>query len=335
MDIGRILARSLEIAWRYKFLWLLGFVMALTGGGSSNFNYSQNAPSPSTPRTGPSLQPPDQGAVAAILIFVACLLLIFLVLFFYFRFVARGAMVATVRAAEAGATPTLGSAWREGQSYYVRLLGLGFLVGLPLIGFAIILLLVAFVPFIGTISAAIQNDQSFNTNPGPFISGLLGFFALICCAVVCIWILELVIHPIYEFAVRAIMLENTGVTEGLSRGYRRLRENLGNTLLLYLILIASRIGWSVAELIISIPVFLIFFALVLAALSAGTIAIIIVAFVIGIPVGLLFAFIEGLFEVFESNVWTEGYLSLLTPLQPVNAPVVPSEPTLPPASAVA
>jgi hypothetical protein len=335
MDIGRILARSLEIAWRYKFLWLLGFVMALTGGsggggGNSGYNFSSSDFNRVPGQRTPTVEP---GVVLFLLAVAACLLLIYLVLVFYFRFVARGALVASVRAVENGTTPTLGSAWREGQSYYVRLLGLGFLVNLPLIIVAIALILLALLPFLGSIIAVVRAAESGSQFVGPLISGLVGAILLFCCALLCILLLALIVHPIYEFAVRAIVLENTGTIAGLSRGYNRLRANLGNTLLLYIVLIGARIGWSIVVAIVAIPTFLVLFGIVVATASANLTAAILFGLALGIPLALVFVFVEGLFQVFESNAWTEGYLALLTPAQPAAAPGPPAEPTLPLATA--
>ncbi len=345
MDIGRILSRSLEIAWRYKFLWLLGFIMALTGSGGgnpgANNNFRTSVPNGTFPFPSPGRNPfnfprVDTTWIAAIAILALCFFLLFLVLVFYFRFVARGAMVATVRAAESNSHPTLGSSWREGQGYYGRLLGLGLLVNIPLIILTLLLIAVAVLPFLGSILLLINQAQSGVTNGrevAPVISSVLGFIVLICCALLCLGIIALVVHPIYEFAVRAIVLENTGTMEGLSRGYRRLRENLGSGMMLYIVLIGSRIGWALVTAIIAIPVFLVFFFALVAMFRTNPAGAIILGLVIGIPLSLLFVFIEGLFQVFESNAWTLGYMSLLALPQTPAASVYPTGPTSPPASA--
>src|SRR5438093_6151549 len=115
MDIGGVFSRSLQIAWRYKFLWVFGFVMALTGGGGGgNASFRTGATNQNVP-SAPNLEP---AMLAAIVVVGLCVFLIFLILAFYFRFVARGALVSAVRDIENGSAPTLGSAWRAGQSYY-------------------------------------------------------------------------------------------------------------------------------------------------------------------------------------------------------------------------
>jgi hypothetical protein len=321
MDIGRVLARSLEIGWRYKVLWVLGFVMALTGGGGNGFNYNFNRSDlnnpllfPGRPLTFPQSQTP---LVITIVGVATCLAIFFLVLFFYFRFVARGALVTFVRSVENAGTPTLGSSWREGQRYYARLLGLGFLFWVPLAIFTILVLLIALLPFIGT-AIALFNRISRGEQPpsdfAPIISGVLAFVGLLCCSILCLVIVHLIIHPIYELAVRGIVLEETGTFDGLARAYRRLRVNLGPVALLYLVLLAARIGWSLILTVVAIPFALVLLALINAGASTLPVwAIILLALAMALPFALVFVFLGGLFQVFESNAWTECYLALLAP----------------------
>lgn len=333
MDTGRVLARSLEIAWRHKVLWILGFVMALTGGGGGNgLRYDFSSTDLGT-RTQPFGAPfPSPGILPAVIVtvlaFAACFFLLYLIFTFYFRFVARGAMVAFVRGVEQGRTPTLGVAWREGQQYYGRLLGLGLLFNVPLSLFSIAAIAAAIIPFIGTIVYAINLSGSRPTTPpnlAPIWSGLAVFIGLLCSAVLCLVVVNLVLHPIYEFAVRGIVLEDTRVTNGLKRGYRHLRENLGPVALLYLLLIGARIGWTIVVGVFGLPFsFLLLGAITLAAATHQVTVIILVATIIGLPLALVLIFLEGLFEVFEANAWTEGYLALLAPAP--SATPMPSAP---------
>src|SRR5581483_3325726 len=86
--------------------------------------------------------------------------------------------------------------------------------------------------------------------------GITGLLA-ICCAILCVVLVTLVVHPLYEFAVRAIVLEDMGVTDGIRHGIQQARENLGNVIVVYLILIGARIGWGVATAIVALPIILV------------------------------------------------------------------------------
>lgn len=327
MDIGRILSRSVEIGWRYRVLWALALIFVLFGGGGgynpgSSFNYRTSTPiSPNF-----SISESNRQAVGIIILAAVCLGLIWLLLTLYFRFVSRGALVAAVRSIESGAAPTFGSAWREGSRYWARLLGLGLLVSVPLAIVSLLVLAISVLPFLATlgplISAAMQGGNVPQSEINTLISGVFGFILLFCCALVCIGLLHLLIHPIYQFAVRAIVLEEMGVTAGLARGLQQFRSNLGPAALLYLALIGCRIVFGIAVAVVVIPLALVIGAIVGAAAAqqtGSTIALLVIC--LSIPLGIIVLLLETLFQVFEQNVWTEGYMALLG-----NSPVAPASP---------
>lgn len=320
MDIGRVLARSLEITWRQKVLWILGFVMAITGGGTSNglnYQFSRNDLSRFPSNFGRGDLQFQPGLVFMVLAIVACLFLLALVLVLYIRFVARGALVSFVQSVEAGGAPTLGTAWREGRRYYWRLLGLGFLFFSVFLALYLLAFLAASLPFLGGILALVNragSGQFSSPDSAPLIAGALGFVVILCGAILCVFLLYLVVHPIYEFGVRSIVLENSGLVEGLGRGYRRLTANLGTVGLLFILLIGARIGWFLVTAIVALPFGLVLLGIGPIAASALPVwAILLILLAIGLPAALILAGLEGLFQVFEANTWTECYLTLLSP----------------------
>lgn len=311
MDTGRIFSRSLEITWRFKFLWLWGLIMGLTSGGvgSGNFNFNGDG---DTFRGGSFAQPPEIAPALIVLaiLFLCIIVLVWLVLFFFFRFVARGALVAAVREIEQQGEATLRDSWEQGRRFYARLLGLGFLVNVPLVLLSLIVLALAFIPLLVALPVLSALDVQ---RPGDTIAGVtlvLSFVAAICVAGLCIWIVMLVIHPLYEFAVRAIVLEDLRVIEGLQQGIRRVRENLGNVIGLYLLLMGVRIGWAIVTAIVTIPIVLLVLVGVFGALQFGLNGVILLGMFLFVPLLVLFGFIEGLFQTFESAAWTEAYLAL-------------------------
>ena len=306
MEIGRIFSRSLELLWKYKFLWLFGVVMGLTGGsgggGGNGGNANFRTDMFSNFRVEPTL-------IALAIIVGIILLVVWAVLFFYFRFVSRGALVAAVRDIEAHGTSTLREAWNQGRTFYTRLLGLGFLVNLPLILFSILIIVLAFIPII---SLVISAQGRLNDSPEA-IFGLLGVGGIlgICCAVLCLVIVTVVIHPLYEFAVRAIVLEDLPVRDGLRRGVERVRENVGNVVVLYLLLMGARLGWALVVAVIAVPTGIVLLLAFGGALRFDLNALILILLIAAIPLWLVFGALEGIFQAFESNVWTEAYLHLL------------------------
>jgi hypothetical protein len=305
MDVGRLFSRSIELLWKFKFLLLFGIVMGLTGGGLQfNYSFNRNSFADSPFRNGFSLEP---GVLVIGLCFFLVLVLVWLILFFYFRFVARGALVAAVRDVETQQTPTLRTAWGEGRTFYTRLLGLGFLVNVPLILVSILLVGLALVPALSLILSTrgrVESPTALFSALG--IASILG----ICCAILFIVALSLVVHPLYEFAVRAIVVEDVGVREGLRRGVGQVRAHPGNVLLTYLLLIGARLGWGLVSAIVALPALFISLLAMGGALSIDVNALVILLVILAVPLWLLIGAVEGIFQTFESNVWTEAYLAL-------------------------
>jgi hypothetical protein len=317
MDYGKLISRAFEVAWRYKALWLFGFLMALfsgDGGGGGNTGYNFRSEDFARPGQFPQLPQIEQNTILAIVALICCLALVWFLVGIYLRLVSRGALVGMVQQAEQNETPTIGSGWRAGSSRFLSLLGIALLINVPFAILALILVGIGVLPLILALGSASQfqrgiaPERIFVELLGP----LFGSLALFCCAIAILVIIGLLLHPFYEFFVRACMLEGKGATEAIGLGYRRVRENLGNVAVLYLILIGLRIGFAIAVGIVAIPVALALAAIVVGSVVAGSVATaVILGACLGIPIALAFTFVEGLFLTFESAVWTEGYLAVL------------------------
>ena len=303
MDIGRIFTRSLELMWQYKFLWIFAWVMGLTSGSinspnfQSQFNQSNN---PFNFRVEPPL-------VAFAIIIGAIIALAWLALTFYFRFIARGALVDTARAAEQQAQPTLRAAWQSGRKFYARLLGLGLLVNVPLALGSIVLILLGLTPLLTQIIAR----RGFGGMAArDFMLYMLATLLPFGCVIACLIILGVVIHPIYEMAVRAIVLEDLPTRQGLRRGIERTRAQSGNVLVVYLLLIGARFGYGMLTALVMVPLSVFGIIGALGIFRDNWNALLVIGLLALIPLWLFVGALEGIFQLFESNVWTEAYLAM-------------------------
>lgn len=304
MDIGRIVSRSLELMWKYKFLWVFALVMGLTSAGASGPNLSYQFNGGDNPFNSFYIDP-------VVIVIAACFGLVlfaaWLILFFYFRFVSRGALVDTVRAVENQENPTLRDAWQSGRKFYARLLGLGFLVNVPLALVSMVVLFLGFVPLIAAIVAQTNARGLSGREFAPYwITAAFAF----CCALLCVVVLGVVIHPLYEMAVRAIVLEDLSVRDGLRRGIQRARAQLGNVLVVYIVLIGARFGYGMLAAAVMIPIGALMFFVALGLFPGNWNALLILGLLAAIPLWLLVGALEGVFQLFESNVWTEAYLQM-------------------------
>lgn len=317
MDYSKILSRSFEVVRKHRALWLFGILLALVGsgsGGGSRFNFpgapSTNAGRDGTlPFTQPTLPQFDFAALMPVIAAIGFGILLLVIVALVLRFVSRGALIGLVNEIEVDqTTPTIGRGFRIGFSRFWSLLGIAFLVNLPLAIFTILLLALAALPFVG----ALLSSGGRQGLDGIIGAGGAASILILCCVILVLILLAFVIYPFYEFMQRACVIGNRGAMDSIREGYRIVRGNLGGVLVLYILAIAVGIGFG----IIMIPFALVFGAILLGAgfavyfiANSITTAIIAVALV-AIPIVLIVIFVSGVYEAFVSTFWTEGYLAV-------------------------
>jgi len=317
MDYTKILTRSFVVVRQHRALWLFGILLALFGGGGSGGGGGfPGGGTGGSGRTGPTGGLPfnfpniDFNALVPIFIAVGCVILVLAILGLVLRFVSRAALIDLVNELETNQTiPAIGRGFRIGFNYFWRLFGIAILVNLPLALVALVLLGIAALPFIGALTASGGASRGFED---VLAFAGAGSIILLCCVILFFVLVALVLRPIYEFIVRACVVGNRGAIESIREGFRMVRANLGNVVVLYILVAAVGIGFG----IVMIPV-----ALILIAIPAGVgVAIyfaansltsaIIAGVILGIPILLILIFISGLYRAYESTVWTEGYLQV-------------------------
>ena len=335
MDYGRLLSRSFEITRKYRALWLFGILLAIfggSGGGSGNFgNFGNFGGGGGSGRGGgngtlPTIPGPVWEIVAIVIAALVCILIIWIILSIVLRFISRGALIGLVQELEAaGTTPTVRRGFSIGRSRLWQLLGIALTINIPLFIVLIAILLVAALPALSAILPLISAGRSPQQIGGVLVGSILGSVLLLCCAGIFLWIVALVIRPFYEFFMRECVIQKRGVFDSIREGYRQVRANLGNVAILYILIIGISIGYA----ILMIPIVLVLVGIALgtgiavgfaAGATAGSFSPIVPAIIVGaivaIPVLLVILFISGLYQVFESTLWTEGYLAITAPKAP-------------------
>ncbi|MFC2037247.1 hypothetical protein ACFLYD_04640 [Chloroflexota bacterium] len=302
MDYGKVLTRAWEITWRWKILWILGFLAALGngggggGGGSSSYTSSSND-------WGHSFYEPHipPGLVAAI-IGVACLAIIIGIAIWVVSVIARGGLIAGVQQVEEEGHTSFGLAWRAGARRFWTLFGLGILAAIPLIILAVVGIIVLVIMFVGSGFAFTSSDAAGAM--GIVTSILCG--AVFCCGIV---IVTIILQQIRIYAERAAILEDLGWIEAFTRGWNVLKANLGPTLIFWLIFFAIGIAFFVAIAVVLAATALPFIALVanidlglwlLAPICCGGLVFVIVA-----------ALISAIVQTFTSATWTLAYRDMI------------------------
>ncbi len=324
MDYGRIIARAFEIARKYRALWLFGFLLALTGegGGSAisstgnyNFNSRDFTPQGLAPGAIPNVPAVPWNMILMIVGVAVCLTLIFTILAIIVRLISRGAVIGLVNELETNqTTPTARRGWDLGVERFASLLGVALWVNVPLALVSLLLLMLAAGPLIATIFARALSGQPLEQT-GVVVPGILSSVGLLCCVGLILIVIQFLVYPFYQFFVRASVIGKRGATDSIRDGYRIVRANLGSVAVLYLLTIALSIGFGIVIFVVGLVLIAIVALPTVAVWVAGHSATptVIVGLVLGIPAILALIFVTGLYRVFESTVWTEGYLALTAP----------------------
>jgi len=288
LDFGGILKRAFQITKNNRSLWLFGILMAILNSGGNiggRFNYSPNMDS--SKFTVPKIDP--QTLLLVIVIAVILGILLFLIAIFV-NFLARGALIEMVDAIDKGGSVSVREGFKSGLSYLFSLFSISFLLGVSFF-FAVVisggilivpgaLLLIAKKTVIGIILLV--------------LGGLIWLALLIAGSVL--------VSVVTFFAEREKVLEDLGVIESIKQGYALFRQNLGDSLVLWLINLGIGIVSGIIVLIIvlvtGLPVYLLAIAL-----SKWLFILLIFPFAI-------IVFVSGLFETFFSTFWTIAYNEL-------------------------
>jgi hypothetical protein len=328
MNYIDLIKRAARLTWRYKVLWILGILLALSGGsggGSGNpFTYTFNGDGGSAnwPMS-PMWEFPDPGVIAGFVLLCCCLLAVLIVVLTVVQYVARTGLYRAVDQIEAtGAAPT----WRDGlrlgwSNRALRMFLLDLLVGIALFIAVMALLLLAASPLLLLI---------FDIDALSIFGGILTV-ALMFLAFLLIIALAAVVSILQQFWRRQIALDDRSVGEALSLGTRMARSKAGDVAIFWILM--SIVGVVFGIVLIPLVIGLGLLALAIGGGlgytvyslfdSAGW------AVLLGLPLFLLIVslpllFIQGVYLVFESSGWTLAYREVRSSAAPASTEIAPA-----------
>jgi hypothetical protein len=319
MNYGEVLTRAWKIVWKYKVLWIFGILASCgTGGSGGGNNFSYQFSNGDLP---PQFQQffnnsgqffNDFWWVIGLLICLTCVLVMVAI---FLSTIGRIALIKGTLRAETGAE-RLGfiDLFNESTPYFWRVFGLS--------------ILLFFVFFVAVMFGVLI-----------FMAAAMATFgiALICLLPLCCLMIPVMwaVSVILEQAYIAIVAEDRGVIEGLTRGWDVVKSHWEPMLIMALILI---FGGAIVGFIIAIPLFIILFPLffMMGITSGGNMAPLAVGgicFLIYLPVLILAG---GIIKAYIQSAWTLTFLRVtgsgsaaeaapaepdvsLPPLEPVNA----------------
>lgn len=230
--------RSFGIAWRHKYLWLLG-LFAAEGGGGSNFSYNQGTRSTGTTGSPSAVaQQVSQWSSqhAGLLVALAVLWIILAIALFILAAVCEGALIRSAAEHDADRPFRLREAWTMGV--HTMWLIVRFRLLLLALGIPAVVIVVAVI--VGGVLAAFANE---------------GTLAVTLISLGAVLALALVVYLVYlsfldRFGARAAILEQRGAVASLGRANQLLIARFGRSLLVWLVSIAVAIGVGIATAVV-------------------------------------------------------------------------------------
>lgn len=287
LSVTKILKRSWQILWNYRMLWVFGFILALTVGGSSfgnnsrytvndgnNNNQPQNNRQPgdwnwqglngNTPReklndaigkVGAEIQklqaqyPVEFRMGIAVAITALVVLLILGFIGAILRYVAETASIRMVDEYErSGVKVGFRQGWKYGWSREAwRVFWINFVVHIPSLVLFVILGLIVW----WIASAALSGVGS------ALITSLIAGIGLAFIAILVTVILMVVLYLLRDFAWRTTILEGTGAMESLRLATALVKRNWKSAGLMWLVMIGIKIAWGIAFFILVIPLLIV------------------------------------------------------------------------------
>ena len=285
INVTKILKRSWQILWNYRMLWVFGFILALTIGGSNFGSQSRNtgndrnnnnpqprAQAPNEWQNLPGNTPREKlnsalgqavteiqklqaqypvefrmGISVAITVLVMILILSFIGAIL--RYVAETATIRMVDEYEqTGVKVGFRQGWKYGWSRSAwRLFLINFVVHIPTLVLFVILGLVGW----WIVTTALYGVES------ALITSLIAGVGLAFIAILITVVLMVVLYLLRDFAWRTSVLEGTGAMESLRLATALVKRNWKSAGLMWLVMIGIKIAWGIAFFILVFPLLIV------------------------------------------------------------------------------
>lgn len=221
MNYERIFSRAWQITWKYKPLWVFGFLAGLFIGSNNNSNNFIQ---------GGAWLFQNIGSILSTNSLITILTVIISIVFWLVGTVARISLVREVAALDTRRPqpiPSLGNVFRAASKFMPSILLMQLLIWSPILVLNLIVSIVS-QPAIETL---FSSSQTGAVNQSKFLSSF-GSIWIFACG---IGLLTLPLVFIDAFAYRSIVLEELSIKTGLQKAIHILRANLKPILVLSII----------------------------------------------------------------------------------------------------
>lgn len=304
MDYFEVIKRAAEITWKNKYLWVLGFIVALAAGGSSASNSLQYSSGNSDYSSIGSSFSNFAAAYLVFIIFLAIVIFVIGLVVWVMSIFAQAGLIYSVNGIEDGNKMSLAAAFRAGGKYFWRVLGLNIIVGL----IVVLLVFIVVIPFALIIAAVASGGLDNSAVVATFVCVILAFVL----AILAVALAAVFVGVVSLYALRLIVLRDMGVIASLRSGFAIVKSYKGPTFVTFLLvmLVSGLVGalLSIPGLIIGLPAVI----MMIGGLAAENIGVVTLGIFGLMLAGVLQAVFNGVLEVYRSSVWTLTYRQLDT-----------------------
>ena len=296
MDYGEVFSKAWKIIWKYKILWLFGIFASCSGGGGggggggsgaqfsgNDYGYSNN------------LNYIEPWAIALIIAAVILLIIVITVIVIAVSTIGRTGLIQGAKMADENedAQLTFGLIFNSVKPFFWRVVGLNLLI---MVGYFAILMILGMIFLFSTV----------------FTLGL----ALICLLPLCCVLIPVfwVLTTFVEMANVAVIVEDLSIIDGLKRGWQVFRDNIGEMIVMGLVLV---LGGMIVSMLIALPLILTVIPLMLGimaavfgdteALAAGGVIVSGLCCAANLPVLIV---VSGIIRAYIGSAWTLTFLRL-------------------------
>ena len=252
MDLGATISRAIKVTFKYPVLWALMLIPVVIGIINAVVGMAQGFTWRPQDMMGVTSSEEMLGLFARMFAIWLPLFLLQLaigVLVAIISLVIRGGVIAGVQTIETTGTASLSVALGMGLRKVLQLLVFNIILLIPAILVGIVIFLVIglpLIPLIQSAGAGTMTEEQMGAMGGGFLAAFCVGVILFCV----ILVYGLIAAGIQVMGERAIVIEGAGPIAGLQRGWALFRANLGNIILLAIIifLIVAVVGFALSLL---------------------------------------------------------------------------------------
>jgi hypothetical protein len=290
MDFQKLITDSAKFAWKYKILWIFGFIVAFfSGSGGSNFrsnsgsNYSYSPGSMNNPLK-EYFSAYSSPALLMFVIIFCFIVLALIVISLYLSNVAEASLIIATQKEKAGKESEIkfGMLWKESHKYIWNLIGVDF-----------------FLFLIGMVSIV--------------IIAFSAIFPLLLCLTVPVLVLVVIVVAIAAgLAKMDIVINGTGSIQAMQKGFELFFKKIGDLILAFLVSLIPGCIFGLVFIAIAFFMFIPFFAIGIGmglASESGRLTLAEIGFLLvaGSIINLVISVIAAPYKVFHTAYWVKVY----------------------------